>query len=118
MVVPADDVLPRNAPYCDTTLFFKKKLTDSPDPSVRIRRELQGHGAGLWHYNPEPLKGWECLSPGAKCPGIDEKDAELSSYRWTSNVNGDIVIIPEEKLGEYELELLKLSPEVYDRFTW
>ncbi|MCJ1443944.1 MAG: hypothetical protein MMC23_004444 [Stictis urceolatum] len=90
-------------------------------PSVRIRLAMHGDGPGgygQWH--PEALDNWELKPPG-KGPGVRVNSFDTLSdkddrYEWISNKKDDEVRIYEDKLGEIELELLKCSPEVYDRF--
>ena len=90
-------------------------------PSVRIRRELDGRGPDdVGTYRPKPLEGWTCLPPEHPAPksttAVSETEADEKGYRWVSDRGGDVVVLPEGKLGEAELELLRLSPEVYERF--
>ena len=84
---------------------------------MRIRRELGGPGPDdKGKYRPRALEGWECLPPGKPAPKGSKVMVE-GGYKWVSEREGDVVVLPEAKLGEAELELLRLSPEVYERYV-
>ena len=91
-------------------------------PSVRVRMELHGKGTedkGV--YLSEALKGWECVAPNKDAPDATSPTAERNPsrlrHRWVSQKGSDVVVLPEDELGEVEIELLKMSPEVYQKFA-
>lgn len=88
-------------------------------PSVRIRMEMHGPGKeDRGTYTPRALKGWKVLPPGMQASkGVEESEEELHKHRWVSERRGDVVVLPEDNLGASELELLKLSPDVFAQYT-
>ena len=84
-------------------------------PSVRLRVEMLGSGPeDRGTYTPRALRGWKVLRPGEPAPkGLQESEGELRGHRWVLERDGDAVVLPEDDLEEAEVELLKMSPEVY-----
>jgi hypothetical protein len=107
-----------------TGAFTTKRLHQTNEyihPSVRIRLALHGDGPdgkGIWH--PEALSGFRLQPPkngvGEKSQSNTSSSEQDDHYKWVSEINDDVVHLPEERLGRIELELLKCSPQVYERF--
>ena len=84
--------------------------------------DLGGKGVDdLGKYKSEALKGWECIPPDAEAPESTsptaERNPERKRFRWVSKRGSDVVVLPEDELGDAELELLRMSPEVYNKFS-
>ena len=91
-------------------------------PSVRIRIEMKGKGTeDQGTYKSDALKDFECLAPNAAAPDATSPTAERNParerHRWVSQRGKDVVVLPEDELGEIELELLRMSPKVYEQFA-
>lgn len=128
--VPAGEQVRSPGRNCETDPktgeFSTKRLKETHEfihPSVRIRLALHGDGpAGdgvVWA--PEALKGWKLLPPNSETGG--EGNVVIAGvqtekrFRWVSQDGNDDVEIFEDKLESIELELLKCSPAVYERFA-
>ena len=90
--------------------------------SVRIRMELGGKGPeDVGGYRSEALKGWDCVPPDVEAPEATSPTAERNPtrkrHRWVSERGKDVVVLPEDELGEVELELLRMSEDVYQKFA-
>ena len=74
--------------------------------SVRMRLALHGLGTeDAPKYEPEALKDWK-LGRG--------QAAGRSGYSWTKkDEKGVLLEMPEDGLGDMEIELLEKSPDIY-----
>ena len=83
-------------------------------PCVRLRLARGGTGAedqGL--YQPQALEGFKLLAPGEVAdPSGTAKDPYENRYRWVLRTPERVVVLPESELGDVELKLLRLSPEM------
>ena len=74
--------------------------------SVRIRKDLGGLGTGdKGPYNPTSLVGWRLVG-----------NAREGNVRW-ENEGAPEIFLPEDKLGEIELQLLSHSKREYNAAT-
>ena len=90
--------------------------------SVRIRMALGGKGPeDRGTYVSQALMGWECVAPDKDAPDATSPTAERQPrrqrHRWVSKKGKDVVVLPEDELGLVEIELMRLSPEVYKKFS-
>lgn len=87
---------------------FLHDTNEQVHPSVRVRLECHGKGAGdRGVYDPPALKNFKLLAPGELA-----KDQYEDHFRWVFRAaDGREVVLPESFLGDVELKLLGLSPE-------
>ena len=82
--------------------------------SVRARIGLRGPGVeDKGDYQPHALKGWQNAVTRREVDGEMERE-----ILWESETSREAPVgkvLPEDTLGETELELLDMSPEVRDK---
>lgn len=77
--------------------------------SVRIRKELGGLGTeDKGPYNPTSLVGWHLVGT------VQQHDVR---WEYGGNKGGPKRVLPEDKLGEVELQLLSTSEREYKAVT-
>ncbi|KAI9741729.1 MAG: hypothetical protein M1834_000115 [Cirrosporium novae-zelandiae] len=100
-----------------------QNTNESIHASVRIRTGLKGPGLeGKGEYNCRALKGWQ--PKRERSSGKQGGDGEIgqvhlaqNQIKWTSLSSKIPKEMPEDLLGEIELQLLMKSPDVWEKFT-
>ncbi len=95
--------------------------------SVRIRMGKKGLGYDdKGSYDSEALKNWTMVGQMSEPDTpvrleIEGEAGHMKNVKWEKHIKNDkgqdeTLILPEDKMGEFEKKILKLWPEIYDGF--